>query len=55
MGSLDRKKPWNPDWLLQNNCYRFKNSNIGFWFVTWTMISMQTLLISVWYQLENGR
>lgn len=43
MGSLDRKKPWNPDWLLKNNCYRFKNSNIVFCFMTLTMISIQTL------------
>lgn len=42
MGSLDRKKPRNPDWLLKNNCYRFKNSNIGVWFVTLTIISIQT-------------
>lgn len=43
MGSLDRQKPWNPDWLLKNNCYRLKNSNIGFRFVTLTIISIQTL------------
>lgn len=33
MGGLDRKKPWNPDWLLKNNCHRFKNNNIGGFFV----------------------
>lgn len=32
MGGLDRKKPWNPDWLLKNNCYRFKKAILFFLF-----------------------
>lgn len=42
MGGLDRKKPWNPDWLLKNNCYRFKNSNFLVCFMILTMILTQT-------------
>lgn len=55
MGGLDRKEPWNPDWLLKDNCYRFKNSNTvgSVCFVTLTIISTQTLHCSDMLPIEK--